>query len=250
MLRTSKKRALPSARPMSTAISPRIPSIRNADHDDCQDRHAQRGTARRSGRVHFLVEARGLDRGGPLRATVGARRIVPRDRGRQQPHARGRGAPLRRGAAAGFAWRPRHGAHPRLRRVAAALDSALPAAVDPHPAGAPPGVGRRRPLQPLLSRPPHRPAPSRRGAPAEAPLRSDPLAEARPDQAAVGDMGRRGAGGRPVRAGGQGPPCDGRRHLGHGPARRHALAHAVRNVRSRPALAAAAHAERDRAGPG
>jgi hypothetical protein len=50
-----------------------------------------------------------------------------------------------------------------------------------------PGLDRRRPLQPLLPRPPYEPAATGKRATAEAPVRSHLLAEARCDEAAVGD---------------------------------------------------------------
>ena len=88
--------------------------------------------------------------------------------------------------------RHRHRPHPRLRRVAAPPHPALPPAPRPRPARGASGVGRRRPLQHPLPRAPHRAAPSRRRAAAEAPRGAHHVAASRSLEAALGDVGGRG----------------------------------------------------------
>ena len=82
----------------------------------------------------------------------------------------------------------------------------------------PPGVGRRPELQPRVPRPPHRAARAGRRGRAAPPGRPAHVPAARPLQAAVGDVDRRGPRGGPLGDGLQGPPLHGRRRLGHRPA--------------------------------
>ena len=110
--------------------------------------------------------------------------------------------------------------------------------------GQPPGVGRRPALQPRLPRPAHGAAGARRRRRAALAGRPRDVAEPRPREAAVGDLGRRG-----TRAGSlgdalEGPPLHGRRRRRHrsdgGAARRRARAGAAAGGR----LAARAGTER------
>ena len=137
--------------------------------------------------------------------------------GRDAQHAdahRGR-VHRRRGSAAQSRRRHRHRAHPRLHRVASAQHSPLPPAPRLHADATPPGVGRRRPLQPRIPRAPHGPAAAGHGGAAEAADRADLLAGARPRAPALGAVGGRGARGRQaLRVDLQGPPLHDRRRLG------------------------------------
>ncbi len=104
-----------------------------------------------------------------------------------------------------------------------------------------PALGRRPAPQPPLPRPRDRAALSGVGGAADGPRRPGVLAAARPRQAALGDLARRGPRGRPLRAAREDPPCAGGRRLGHRHrlgALRH-LARARRTDRRRRALAAA-----------
>ena len=101
----------------------------------------------------------------------------------------------------------------------------------------PAGVGRRPALQRALPRAPHGAAAPGLRAAAQAPRRARVLAAARPRQAAVGDLARRQARGRPLRADLQDPPRAGRRRLGRGhhhrAVRRRARCTAARAARAR-----------------
>ncbi len=165
-------------------------------------------------------------------------------------------ARLRGGSARQARRRHRHRPHPRLRRVAPAPDPALPPGARLHADRGAPGVGGRSALQHRLPRAPHQPAAARRLAPAEAALRPHHVAAARSLEAALGDVGRRGARGRrALRDDHQGPPLHDRRHVERRPAggAAHARAQPRRSSRS-AALAAAPGAElvaapRRRGGP-
>ena len=81
----------------------------------------------------------------------------------------------------------------------------------------PAGVGRRPALQPRLSPPAHRARGAGRRPGAAQPRRPGHVATARPAQAALGDVDRRGTRARPLGAGFEGAPLHGRRRLGHRP---------------------------------
>ena len=82
----------------------------------------------------------------------------------------------------------------------------------------PAGVGRRPALQHRLPRPPHRAPEARRRGRAAPARRPADVAAARPDEAAVGGVGRRGPRERSVVDRLQDPPLHGRRRVGHRPA--------------------------------
>ena len=83
------------------------------------------------------------------------------------------------------------------------------------------GLGRLRALQHPLPRAPHGAAEARRRAAAQAPGGAHHVAAPRPLQAAVGDLGRRGARRRRARRDDQqDPPLHGRRRLERRPAQR------------------------------
>ena len=75
-----------------------------------------------------------------------------------------------------------------------------------------PAVGRRPDVQPRVPRPPDRAARAGHRGPAHAAGRADHVPAARPLQAAVGDVDRRGPRGRRLRADLQDPPRADRRH--------------------------------------
>ena len=196
--RTSKKRALPSARPTRTAIL-----AQDSQHPECGSRRLPgppRPTRDRPSIPAGTLLGKGEGTGSWRATTSDCRRSTRRSSRSRTPAATctwpWRSFSTRRRSRASHGGldmeRIRGYVESRLHLIPRYRQRLTYIPLERHPV-----VGRRRPLQPLLSRPPHRPAPSRRGAPAEAPLRPDPLAEARPDQAAVGDLGRRGAGGRP-----------------------------------------------------
>ncbi len=114
----------------------------------------------------------------------------------------------------------RRGAVGRGRHAAAAGPS-IPAEGALRAAGArPPGLGRRSAFQPRLPRPAHGAAgPGRRRGAAQ-PGRPGDVAAARSGQAAVGDVGRRGARRRALGADLKDPSLHGRRRLGDGSAER------------------------------
>ena len=99
------------------------------------------------------------------------------------------------------------GRRPRLRRArrgdrgAPAPGAALPPEAGPRAVRpGPPRVGRRSALQRALPRAPHRAARARLRRAAAQPRRAPVRPPAGPHQAAVGDLARRGARGRPLRA--------------------------------------------------
>ena len=99
-----------------------------------------------------------------------------------------------------------------IRGAAAPRPALPPEARVPAARDRPAAVGRRPELQPRVPRPPHRAAGAGlRGAAARA-RRAHPLPAARPLEAAVGDVARAGARGRPLRADLQDPPRARRRH--------------------------------------
>ena len=127
---------------------------------------------------------------------------------------------------------------PRSRPRAAAPRAALPAeAGDAAARDRTAAVGRRPDLQPRVPRPPHRAARARHRGAAVPPRRADRLPAARPLEAAVGELARRGARGRPLRADLQDPPLARRRRLGRRP----------RDRAVRPRADAGAAADRPRA---
>ena len=118
---------------------------------------------------------------------TGPRRLLPAPRAR-------RGAHMHVGSCMLFEGRRRRTTTRRARRGAPAPRAALPPAARVRPARpGPPGVGRRPALQPALPRPAHGAAERR---PATSELKHlagrAVLAAARPLQAAVGDVARRG----------------------------------------------------------
>ena len=95
---------------------------------------------------------------------------------------------------------------------------ATASALQLHPARRPRGLGGRPALQPRLPHPPHRAAEAGRRVAAEEALVARDGAAARPQAAAVGDLGRRGARGRrPLRDDHEDPPLHDRRRLGRRP---------------------------------
>ena len=114
---------------------------------------------------------------------------------------------------------PPAGRGPRRDRGQAPARPALPpAGALPAARARPPGLGRRPALQPRLPRAPHRAARAGRRRGAAQPRRPRDGAEARPLEAAVGDVDRRGPRRRPLGAGLQDAPLHGRRRLRHRPA--------------------------------
>ena len=113
--------------------------------------------------------------------------------------------------------RHRHRPHPQGDSCAPAPGAALPPAPRVRPVRAHSDLGRRRPLPPGLPRAPHGAAAAGRRARAEAPGRAHHVAAARPQAAALGDVGRRGARRRPLRADQQDASLHDRRHLGRRP---------------------------------
>src|SRR5438876_379840 len=144
-------------------------------------------------------------------------RFLPRHRGRELPHARWSRPHLRRGTAPRARRRHRHRPHPGGDSRPPPPRAALSPAARPRPLRARSHLGRRRSLPPRLPRAPHRAAAARRRARAEAPGRPHHVPAARSEAAGMGDLGGRGARGRPVRADQQDTPLHGRRHLGRGP---------------------------------
>src|SRR5262249_41752115 len=104
---------------------------------------------------------------------------------------------------------------PRPHRLAPAPGAALPAEASLRPVRpGPPGLGRRPAPQPRLPRAPHLPAGARLGAAAARAGGKDLLPAARPPEAALGVLARRGPEGRALRDRRKDPPLHGRRRLG------------------------------------
>ena len=130
----------------------------------------------------------------PPRSTDRRRCLVPPPGGRDLAHAHRRGDDLRGPAAA-----LHRGA--RAHPLAPAPRAALPAEARLPPArDRPAAVDRRPDLQPRVPRAPQRAARARDRAAAVPARGADRLSAARPLQAAVGVLVRRGARGRPLRA--------------------------------------------------
>ena len=198
---------------------------------------------------------------GPRR--VSARRSYPR-RGAGPPVAARCVVPLRRGPHPADAHRRgddvRGAGWFRLRRVRRPHRAPPGAGAALAPEGArgtgpprPAGVGGRRRLRPRLPRPPLRPARPRHGGAAAGARRAAGRPAAGPVAAALGDLPRRGSGGRPVRRGHQDPPRDGRRPRIDGrrdaAARRHSgrARHPARRLVPRPGAVVTGSGDRRRA---
>ena len=106
----------------------------------------------------------------------------------------------------------------KLHRGAPAPHPALPPEARLDPVREPPGLGRRRELQPRLPPAPHGAAAARQRGAAEAPVRAHHAAAPRPQPAALGDVDRRGSRGRSLRADLEDAPLHDRRRLGRRPA--------------------------------
>jgi hypothetical protein len=151
----------------------------------------------------------------PRRATLRRRRHVPRHRGRELADARRRGGGLRGRAARAAGGRDRHRAHPGARRGAARPALSPARRTDPRERAS--RLGRRRALQPALPPAARLPAGAGRRAAAEAARRPRHGAAARSPQAALGAVGRGGAGRRPLRDPHEDPSLHDRRRRQCGP---------------------------------